>query len=34
MFSDFNSRDVFCTKHQRMGDGGSLAMTDCMYNFN
>lgn len=34
MLGDFNSRDGLCTKHQRMGDGGSLALTDCMYNFN
>lgn len=34
MLGDFNSRDVLRTKHQRMGVGGSLALTDCMYNFN
>lgn len=34
MLGDFNSRDVLRTKHQRMGDGGSLALTDCMYNVN
>lgn len=29
-----HSRDVLCTKHKRMGDGGSLTLTDCMYDFN
>lgn len=34
MIGDFNSRDLLRTKYQKMGDGGSLTLTDCMYNFN